>query len=188
MDDVVRRYRQAVEDFGARVHAVPHDRWHVATPCDGWDVSQLVNHVVSENAWAVSLLAGSTLAEVGDRLDGDLLGGAAVAAWDEWATAAVAAAGAQGVEERTVHVSFGDIPGREYLAQLTTDHVIHAWDLARGAGLDEGVDTELAEFAYRYLEPQADGWRAAGVFGPRVAVPDDAPVLQRLLALSGRQG
>lgn len=53
----------------------------------------LVNHVVAKDRWTPPLLAGRTIADVGDRLDGDLLGadpdGAARAAAGE-ATAGVA--------------------------------------------------------------------------------------------------
>ena len=37
------------------------------------------------------------------------------------------------------------------------------------------------------LSPVAEEWRAIGVFGPKVDVPDDAPLQDRLLALTGRQ-
>lgn len=187
MADVVALYRRAVEEFGRRVHAVADDRWRRPTPCADWNVHQLVNHVVGENAWLVPLLAGSTIADVGDRLDGDLLGDDPRRAWDEAASAAVAAAGEDGVLDRVVHVSFGDISGREYLSQVTSDHVIHAWDLARGAGGDERLDADLVAFASGYLEPQADAWRAGGVFGPAVEVAPDADAQTRLLGVTGRR-
>jgi uncharacterized protein (TIGR03086 family) len=187
MDDLVELYRRAVDGFGARLAAVGPDQWERPTPCADWSVRQLVNHVVGENAWAVPLLQGATMAEVGDRLDGDLLGDDPVAAWKAAAEPAVTVAGEDGALERIVHVSFGDIPGREYLSQVTTDHVIHAWDLARGAGGDEALDPDLVAFAYAYLEPQAEGWRAAGAFGPSVDVPEDASQQDRLLGLTGRR-
>jgi hypothetical protein len=37
------------------------------------------------------------------------------------------------------------------------------------------------------LAPEAEAWRAMGVYGPAVAVPDDASLQDRLLALSGRE-
>ena len=58
---------------------VPH-RGHHRRPvvrahaCDDWDLRQLVNHVISGNLWAAELAAGGTIAEVGDRLDGDVPG------------------------------------------------------------------------------------------------------------------
>jgi len=33
-----------------------------------------VNHLAGEDLWAPPLLAGSTIAEVGDRFEGDVLG------------------------------------------------------------------------------------------------------------------
>jgi uncharacterized protein (TIGR03086 family) len=81
-----------------------------------------------------------------------------------------------------VHLSFGDVPGREYLGQLTADHVIHAWDLARGIGGDDRLDPELVEFVHDFMAPQVDQWRAAGVFGPAVDVPADADLQTKLLA------
>lgn len=185
-DEVIALYRRAVEQFGTRVHLVAAGQWDLPTPCSEWNVRQLVNHLAGENAWAVPLLAGATIAEVGDSLDGDLLGDDPAGEWDRLAAAATAAAGGDDVLERTVHVSFGDIPGREYLSQLTIDHVIHAWDLARALGVEEHLDGVLVDFAYRSLSPQAEGWRAAGVLGPAVEVAADASTQTRLLALSGR--
>lgn len=184
---LVALYGRAVTGFGSLVHAVAPDQWDRTTPCAHWDVRQLVNHVVGENAWAVPLFAGRTIDDVGDEFDADLLGDDPGRAWDERAHAAVAAAAGDGVLDRVVHVSFGDIPGREYLSQVTTDHVVHAWDLARGIGADEDLDADLVAFAHRYLEPQVDQWRAAGVFAEAVDVPADAPLQVRLLAITGRR-
>ena len=72
--DVRTLYRRAQDTFGARVHGVADDQWTSATPCSDWDVRTLVNHVLSEVRWAVPLFAGRTVADVGDRFAGDLLG------------------------------------------------------------------------------------------------------------------
>ncbi len=187
MSDLVWLFRRAVDEFSRQVEAVGPGQWTAPTPDDEWDVRALVNHVTVEDLWAPPLLDGRTLAEVGDRFDGDQLGHDPLATWRRASGDAVAAVGAHRVLERTVHVSFGDIPGREYVSQLTCDHVIHAWDLARAIGADERLEPELVEFAYGYLEPQADAWRGAGVFGPQVEVPDGGDRQAALLALSGRR-
>jgi hypothetical protein len=64
-------YRRTVETWTARVEAVPAGAWEAPTPCTEWTVRDLVNHVVGEDAWTVPLMRGSTMAEVGDTLDGD---------------------------------------------------------------------------------------------------------------------
>ena len=186
MADVIGLYRRAVEEFGARVRMVSAEQWSAPTPDADWDVRALVNHVLNENQWVPPLLEGLTIAEVGDRFEGDQLGADPYSAWTDVAVAAVAACQDDDVPVRVVHVSFGDITGEDYLAQVTTDHVIHAWDLARATGGDEHLDPELVDFAYGYLAPQAEMWREAGAFGPAIQAPAGADRQAELLALTGR--
>src|SRR5262249_30896405 len=54
------------------VDSVGDGQWQMPTPCEGWDVRELVNHIVSGNFWAGELARGKTIEEVGDRLDGDV--------------------------------------------------------------------------------------------------------------------
>lgn len=185
-DDLVGLYRRAVAGFGTLVHAVAPHQWDRPTPCEGWDVRALVNHVVGENAWAVPLLDGRTIADVGGDLDGDLLGEDPSRSWEDRAAPAVAAVADAGALDRVVHVSFGDIPGREYVSQITTDHIVHSWDLAQGIGASGELGPELVAFAFGFIEPQAEQWRAAGAFGPAVPVPEGASTQARLLGLTGR--
>jgi uncharacterized protein (TIGR03086 family) len=185
MADLVELFARGVERYGRRLGEVG-DRWQAPTPDTEWDVRALVNHVLVENLWAPPLLEGRTIAEVGDRFDGDQLGADPAAAWAAAAAASVAAVREDGALDRTVHVSFGDIPAREYVSQLVSDHLIHGWDLARALGDDGPLDAELVEFVYDFMAPQADGWRSAGVFGARVDVPAGAEREAELLAITGR--
>lgn len=179
--------QQAMRAFGARLDAVRDDGWHRPTPCAEWDVRALANHVTNEVAWISPLLDGATIQEVGDRLDGDLLGDDPAGAWAQACQEALARAAADGVLDRPVHLSYGDSTGAAYLAEVTSDIVIHTWDLARATGGDEHLDPDLVEVAWATLAPNAHEWRAAGVFGPAVEVPADADPQARLLALTGRQ-
>ncbi|HET9443874.1 MAG TPA: TIGR03086 family metal-binding protein [Acidimicrobiales bacterium] len=185
--DLTELHRRATEEFAARVRAVADDQWHLPTPCADWDVRALVNHLVYENRWAVPLLEGRTLEEVGDRFEGDLLGDDPVAAWAEASAAALGAAGRPGALEGTVHLSYGDVPAGGYLTQLSADHVIHAWDLARAIGADERLDPELVDFALPGTEADAEMARGAGIFGPAVEIGADADPQTRLLAVTGRR-
>src|SRR5918911_433283 len=139
--DTVELYRRATDEFAARVRLIGA-RWTAATPCTDWDVRALVHHIVEEELWAPPLFAGSTIAEVGDSLSGDLLGDDPVRAFEQASAAAVAAVREPGALQRTVHLSFGDVPGSEYAMQLAADHLIHAWDLARAIGADTRLDAE----------------------------------------------
>jgi uncharacterized protein (TIGR03086 family) len=179
-------YRRAVDEFGARVHAVRDDQWKASTPCSDWDVRTLVNHLVSENRWAPPLFAGRTIAEIGDRFEGDLLGDDPRATWDDSAGEAVAAVQDDGALERTVHLSFGDLPGREYALQLFADTLVHGWDLARAIGADERLEPELVDACAAWFAGVEEAYRGAGAIGPRPELPPHADAQTRLLAMFGR--
>ena len=74
----------------------------------------------------------------------------------------------------------------EYARQLAADHLVHAWDLARALGVDDTLDPEAVQAVLEWFGPTEDAWRAAGVIGPRVPVPDDADAQTRLLSMFGR--
>jgi uncharacterized protein (TIGR03086 family) len=183
--DARELYRRASAEFSARVHRIG-DRWAAPTPCAEWDVRELVRHVVEEERWAPPLLGGATIAEVGDRLAGDLLGADPVAAVDEAAPLAVAAVESDDVLTRTVHLSFGDVPGHEYVMQLAADHLVHAWDLGQALGDDSALDPEAVATVGEWFGSVEPLYRRAGLIGPRADVPDDAGPQDELLAMFGR--
>jgi len=67
--------------------------------------------------------------------------------------------------------------------------VLHGWDLAVGSGQAYDVSPDLLEALVPFLEHMAEpGMEAArvGLFGPVVRIPENAPLLQRVVGLSGR--
>lgn len=177
-------YRRAAAEFGTRVH-LAQGRWGAPTPCPEWDARALVNHLVNEQRWTPPLLGGSTIAEVGDRFDGDLLGADPIATYDEAAATALAAV--EEVDpERVVHLSFGDRPAREYLTQLAADHLVHAWDLARALGEDETLDTDAVDALLAWFPSTQRLYIEIDVVGPPTPIADDASPQDRLLAMFGR--
>ena len=185
--DVPEMFRQAVTEFDARVRQVGDHQWRAATPDEDWAVRDLVNHVVGEDLWAPLLLAGSTIAEVGDRFEGDVLGAEPEAAWAAASAQAVRAVEENGAMGRIVHLSFGDFPGSEYALQLFADHLIHAWDLARAIGADERLDTGLVASCANWFEAMEDAYRSAGAIAARPPVPGHADAQTLLLARFGRR-
>src|SRR4029077_21071689 len=99
------------------------------------------------------LVEGQTIADVGDRLDGDVLGADPFATTDAAVSAAHDVFAEDGALERTVHLSFGDFSGDNYCWQLISDLTIHTWDLARGIGGDDTMDPVLAEKVYDFVAP-----------------------------------
>jgi uncharacterized protein (TIGR03086 family) len=181
------------------VHARSLDRTHVvvagvddaqldtASVCEGWSVRELLNHVVSGNLWVPELAGGKTIDEVGDRLDGDVLGGDPLAAYDASASVAAASFREPGAMERPVAVSYGPVPGEVYCGHRFIDVLVHGWDLAASTGQDTTLDPELVEACWEVLEPQLDMLKGSGMFGTDVTVPANADRQTTLLAALGRQ-
>ena len=184
--EIHRDFADSVHNFGRLVHGIADDQWGNPTPCSDWDVRALVNHLVNEALWVRPLLDGMTIAEVGDRFDGDVLGDDPAAAFDRAAAEAVAAASEPGATDRIVHISSGDTAAAEYLSQVFADFVVHGWDLARGIGADDTIDPVHAASIYEEMSPMEDEMKTWGVYGGRVEVADGADVQTRLLALFGR--
>jgi uncharacterized protein (TIGR03086 family) len=146
-------------------------------------VRDLVNHVVSEELWTVPLVHGSTIAEVGDRFDGDVLGDDPLAS-SHRAAAEAAAAGDEIAPGAKVHLSYGDEDADEYLHQLAADHLVHGWDLAVATGEDTHLDPELVREVAEWFAGREDAYRASGAIGPHLDASGDPQT--DLLAAFGR--
>jgi uncharacterized protein (TIGR03086 family) len=184
--DVAELHRRASHWFGTLVHQIGIDQWHLPTPCADWDVRALVNHVTGEALWTPPLMARQTIEDVGDRFDGDVLGGTPRDAWDTAAAEAQEAIQASCALDRTVHLSFGDAPATEYVSQLFADHLVHAWDLAEAIGADTRMDRELVIACAGWFDTVESMYRDAGAIGPRPPIDPGADEQVVLLARFGR--
>jgi hypothetical protein len=141
---------------------------------------EIINYHAYDDAWVPDMLAGKTMDEAGkDNFTGDLLGSNPKANFAAIVDTACAVAEAFDDLERVVHTSFGDFPAQEYLWQINSFRGLRAHDIARVIGVDPALLNDLVQGLW-------DEWRQYGVFPPAVAVPDDAPLLDRLLGITGR--
>ena len=183
--DAATAFGRASESFVERGRRIALEHWAGPTPCTDWNVRMLVNHVAGEYLWVPEMVAGRTIAEVGDHLDGDVLGDDPLQTLSNARNAALDAINKPGALETTAHLSFGDLPASAYVQQMAIDSVIHSWDLAHAIGAGDALDPELVDFAYADLQASAEDWRAGGVFGPEKAPSGDS-TQAKLLALTGR--
>jgi len=167
---------------------MPKDFAMRATPDRPITLREVINYHAYDDAWVPDMLAGRTMDEVGkDMFQGDLLDddpkGNFAAIVDK------ACAAAQGLTdlERTVHCSFGDFPARDYLLQTNMFRGLRSHDIAKVIGTDTRLPATLVQGLWEELEPHAEEWRAIGIFGPKIEVPADASLQDRLLGLTGRQ-
>ena len=185
--DVLAAHGDAIGAFDARVRPLQDDHWGLPTPDTDWTVRDLVNHVTSEQLWAPELLAGRRIEDVGDVLDGDVLGEDPVDSWVDASVQAREAFLAPDALDRVVHLAAGDDSAAEYCAQLTFDLVVHAWDLARAVGAEEEMDPGLVAWSLHYGQARSTLLGPNRFFRSPLDVDDEVDDLTRLLALTGRR-
>lgn len=167
------------------VERIPADAWDRQSPCEDWTVRDVLNHLTSEHLWAPRLLGGETVEQVGDAYDGDVLGDDPVEAWRSAQTRSVLAFGAVEDDDQEVSVSSGRIPVREYASQMLVDLTVHAWDLARGAGVPVTLVPEAVDACLGYANRVTSGGGVEGIFGAPVST-SSRDRGDQLVALLGR--
>ncbi|CDR07163.1 TIGR03086 family metal-binding protein [Streptomyces iranensis] len=181
----VAAFAEVMDTVAHLVEAVDEERWSAPTPCTGWNVQQLVDHLVAgQHTFAVAMGAEPPW----PALDADPAPEALKETFRTSAAALVAAFEGPGALERTVRAPIGEVPGAVALRLQTIEHLVHGRDLAQAIGQkalfdDATVEREI-EFA-RGLIPQLPSGPGAP-FAPSRPVPENAPALDRLAALLGR--
>jgi uncharacterized protein (TIGR03086 family) len=184
--DLLDAHTRSLDATGRMVANVRSEQWDAPSVCDGWTVRELVNHIVGGNLWVAELTVGKSIDEVGDRLDGDVLGDDPAAAYRDSAEVADRAFRRPGALDAPAAVSYGPVPGSAYCGHRFLDVLIHGWDLASSTGQDTQLDPDLVEELWAVVEPQQDLLIGSGAFGDEHEIPPHADRQTQLLALLGR--
>lgn len=166
------------ERLGAAVDDAALQR---STPCEGWVVRDLLEHV---NGGARMFAAAFTGGAVRDRELADepvAVVGEALHGFD-------AAIRAPGALDQTLETPFGAMPGEAFARLAALDLLMHLWDLAQATDqrlvVPDAVVASVDGFARQAL---SDDLRVPGLFGGEVAAPPTAGPLDALAAFTGRQ-
>ncbi len=161
--------------------------WDNLTPSD-ITVREVVDHVVAGNKFAVRLLSGASAAAATAHLDTDQLGDDPLAALTN-SCAAQRAAFASAEPTLALHHPSGDISVDTFLRFRLGELVVHAWDIAIGAGLDSTLDARVANGLWALVEPHLEEMRAMGTYGTGASdtLPPDASPQTHLLDAFGRR-
>lgn len=158
------------------------------TPCPDWDVRALANHLMFWSAFRSELAARKLRAPADDPLTErtDLTRGD----WAETMAAqldkAVAAWAEPGAVDGDTGLDGGSMPARMIGMMMVGELVVHGWDLARATGQPIETDPTVLEAVHGMAAAMGPQGREMGVFGAEVPVPDSAPMLDRILGVSGR--
>jgi uncharacterized protein (TIGR03086 family) len=159
-------YRVACAAFADAVHAA-RGRGDAPTPAAEGDVQGVLDHVFGVH----DTLLLQPLGVRPDHPDDD-----PEARWAATVAALFPALAQPGALDQRVLL----------IGIVTTDVLIHSWDLTRAVGADVPLDPGLCQSGYDRALVNKKVLEDSGALGVPVAVPDDAPVQDRLLGLFGR--
>lgn len=176
-----QRFRRLADHFDRVVSAVPDDRWSAPSPCADWTVADVVDHVAGSEQ--------DFLERQGLSI-GAASASSPVARWRAVRDAMQAAIDDPAVADRSFDGYFGPTTIAETIDTFySMDLAVHAWDVARGAGLHEleAISDDDIEHSRTQLAPVGDTVRMAGIFGAPVEVPEDSSEVDKFLAWTGRR-
>lgn len=157
------------------------------TPCQKLSLRDLVSHV---GGLALAFTAAARK-EFGELTDTPPVEG--VPLDDDWRTAyparlaELAAAWREPTAWEGMSRTGGvDFPGEVAGIVALTEVVIHGWDVAAATGQEYEIDPGTLDGVLPHVTAIAAEGPVEGLFGPAVAVADDAPALDRVIAMSGR--
>ncbi len=188
--DLIERYVAALAYFGQRVADVADHEWDLPTPCDEWDVRQIVAHVVLGEAQFTDVLAGRSGATNGSdpmEVDASIVGVHPMSVWRGTALAAIEQVRQPGVLERTYDHPSGTLTGRQLVGWRISENLLHGWDLAQAVGRPAPIDDDMAEGVLDFWLPVALEMAPSGDYGEPREPPADVSAGERLLALVGRR-
>jgi uncharacterized protein (TIGR03086 family) len=155
------------------------------TPCPDYDVDTMVNHIVG---WVQVFAAGAA----GGRYEGDAsafqAGADPGAEFRDAADRMVAGWREHGFDRKVRLSGPDDTEARSAFNMTVMEYLTHGWDLAVATGQTAPYTDDEAAAALPLAEGTLpDQYRGEGMpFGERVAVPDDAPALDRFIGFMGR--
>ena len=130
-----------MRDFVAVVAKLEPQHWDQPTPCTGWSVFDVVDHVVAGDRFTTLTLNGSALGAASDASRGLDTQNPNVEEQVEDAAAAALAA-FEGSLDRIIEHRVGPVPARRVLGFRIIDRLGHTWDLATATGLPAILDPD----------------------------------------------
>jgi uncharacterized protein (TIGR03086 family) len=181
-EDLTELYLAAVADIDRTIAAVTPDQLAAPTPCDGWDVRTLLNHLVGGNAFFLARATGTP----NPSRDQDFIGEDALGAFRASAARLTEAFGEEGFAARPVSTPFGEGVGAVLVSMRINEFLLHGWDVAVATGQPRDFDPRVVAFAERALHARQIPRGEGAMFGEQQPAPEGASPLDSLAAFTGR--
>jgi uncharacterized protein (TIGR03086 family) len=182
--DVISALEQSYDQTTKLVARLSPSEFDAPSPCSGWDVRATLNHMLGAT-WMFTLVNQGLAA---DEDAGDMIGDDAFLAVAAAAKENVASWRQPGAFEGDRSYSFGTFPAVGAAMFNLEEVVVHNWDVAKATGQELVIDPAVGLMIYDWgVSIPLDDFRDHGAFGPEVAVPASAYIVDRLVGLFGRR-
>jgi len=183
MSQNLRNFVQAVYAFDGVVQRTEAGAWQNATPCEGWNATDLLEHQCAVLNGITAMASSGQMAKPTPPADMSH----PHAAWEQTRNDLLASLDREGALGQQGPFWFNAPTIDDTIGIVMWDAVTHSWDLAKGVGQAHGLSDELVQTCHDVVAPMSDMLVETGRTGPVLPVADDAPILDRYLALVGRQ-
>ena len=197
-------FEKAVQIAQPVIAGVRPDQLHRPSPCVEYNVKELLDHLVfvlhrvaalgrGDEAFAPNSMADAVIDHADWAADWRRASAAVEAAWSDDARLG-----------QTIVLPWATMTGAEVLGMYTSEITTHTWDVAKATGQHPDWDDDVCQLGLDSMHrdlPMADRapmWAAFRANAPAnfqfdapfanaVAVPADAPLIEQLVAWTGRQ-
>ncbi|MEV5720331.1 TIGR03086 family metal-binding protein [Amycolatopsis mediterranei] len=177
--------RPAADEF-LRIAGAVHDLT-APTPCAGYDVRGLLNHLLYWGPWLIAAGRRSAApSPLGGEADAALVTDGWRADLEKQTETLVEVFESPSAWTGTTALGSASLPAAVVGVMVLGEFVLHGWDLARASGQELHCAPEAATAVYESAVAMGDQARSMGVYGPAVAVAADASPLERALGAAGR--
>jgi uncharacterized protein (TIGR03086 family) len=182
--DGINALERSYDQLAKLVANLEAEQMTAPTNCPAWDVKALLNHILGGALMYTLVNDGQAALEDA----GDVVGDDPATALAEISAANVASWRAPGALEGDRTYPWGTLPAGAGLISNVGEVALHAWDLAKATDQTADIDPDVAQIVNGFYQMvPMDDLRAHGVYGPEIAVPEDASVQDRLLGYLSRQ-
>ena len=178
MDQIVELHRRASDGLLTTARAAA-GKWDLPSPCTEWDARGVVEHVIGFHEVLILKPLGVRVERPRDD---------PAARWQVTAEALASVLAGEGALDTSIEVPGGRATElRQLVPTLTTDVLVHTWDLARATGLDEALDAAKVAWMFEGMQGIDEMLRQSGQYGPKIDPGEDADLQTQLIAFTGRR-
>lgn len=179
----LRNYVKSVYSFDHVMKLVPDKALTKQSPCADWKSVDVIEHVLGGTKSVLSAATIGAMPKSSPKPGND-----PHATWAKLRDQTLEALDQPDALEKVANTFFGPMPVDTFISFMGADLLIHTWDLARAAKVDERLDAAMCKSVTAIWKTlPAEMLRGPHVFGPAIAPPKGADAQTRMLNFVGRK-